>query len=156
MVSPELLRRYPFFGELDASQLKAIAMISEEVSYAKDAVLLEEGQSANTIYLLMDGEVDLYYRSEKEKEHGTRKELLAGVIDSGDVFAISGLIEPYIYTATVRAARNSHVIKIDAAALRALMGQKCEMGYVLMRQIAKAAMERLKYTRVQLAAAWAE
>lgn len=156
MVSPELLRRYPFFGELDASQLKAIAMISEEVSYVKDAVLLEEGQSANAIYLLMDGEVDLYYRSEKEKEHGVRKELLAGVIDSGDVFAISGLIEPFIYTATVRAARNSHVIKIDAAELRALMGKKCEMGYILMRQIAKAAMERLKYTRVQLAAAWAE
>ena len=156
MVSPELLRRYPFFGELNASQLKAIAMISEEVSFTKDAVLLEEGQPANAIYLLMDGEVDLYYRSEKEKGSKVRKELLAGVINSGDVFAISGLIEPYLYTATVRAAKNSHVLKIDAAALRALMSKQCEMGYVLMQQIAKAAMERLNYTRVQLAAAWAE
>lgn len=156
MVSPELLRRYPFFGELDAAQVKAIAMISEEVSYVKDAVVLEEGQPANTLYLLIDGEVDLYYRSEKEKGHGVRKELLAGVINSGDIFAISALIEPFIYTATVRAGKNSHVIKIDAVALRTLMGKKCELGYVLMRQIAKASMERLQYTRVQLAAAWAE
>ena len=156
MVSPELLRRYPFFGNLTATQLKAIAMISEEVSFEKDATLFEEGQPANNFFLLIDGEIDLYYRSEKENLHKTRKELLGAVIDSSEIFAISGLIEPYVYTATARAAKNSCVLKIEAAALRDLMGKKCEMGYKLMHKIAKAAMERLEYTRVQLAAAWAE
>lgn len=156
MVSPELLRRYPFFGELTADLLKAIAMFTEEQSYTTRDTLFEEGQPAQFFYLLIDGEIDLYYRSEKENRVEQRKELLAGVINSGDVFAISGLIEPYVYTATARAAKNSRVLKIEAVALRNLMGKKCEMGYALMRQIAKAAMERLWYTRVQLAAAWAE
>lgn len=156
MVSPELIRRYPFFGELTADQLKAVAMITEEASYNKESTLFEEGQPAVYFYLLMDGEIDLFYRSEKENQREQRKDLLAGVINSGDIFAISGLIEPYVYTATARTAKNSRILKIDAVALRNLMGMKCEMGYVLMRQIAKAAMERLGYTRVQLAAAWAE
>jgi len=156
MVSPELLRRYPFFGELNATQLKAVAMISEECSFDKDVTLFEEGHTADFFYLLLDGEIDLFYRSEKENQHEKRKELLAAEIDSGEIFAISGLIEPYVYTATARAAKNSRVLKIQASELRSLMGKKCEMGYVLMRQIAKAAMERLEYTRVQLAAAWAE
>jgi CRP/FNR family cyclic AMP-dependent transcriptional regulator len=156
MVSPELLRRYPFFGELSAAQLKAVAMISEEITFNKEAIVFEEGHSGDSIYLLMDGEIDLFYRSEKENQNKTRKELLAAVIDSGEIFAISGVIEPYIYTATARAVKNCRVLKIDSVALRGLMAKKCEMGYVIMRQIAKAAMERLEYTRVQLAAAWAE
>jgi CRP-like cAMP-binding protein len=156
MVSPELLRRYPFFGELSAAQLKAVAMISDEITFNKEAAVFEEGHAADCIYLLIDGEIDLTYRSEKENQKETRKELLAAVIDSGEIFAISGVIEPYIYTATARVVKTSRVLKIDAVALRGLMGKKCEMGYVIMRQIAKAAMERLEYTRVQLAAAWAE
>ena len=31
MISPELLYRYPFFGGLDNSQVKAIAMIAQEI-----------------------------------------------------------------------------------------------------------------------------
>jgi CRP/FNR family cyclic AMP-dependent transcriptional regulator len=156
MVSPELLRRYPFFGELNAAQLKAVAMISEEITFDKGETLFEEGSPANSFYLLMGGSIDLYYRSEQEKRNGLRKELLAAEIDTGEIFAISALIEPYTYTATARAAKNCRVLKIEAVALRNLMGKKCEMGYALMRQIAKAAMERLEYTRIQLAAAWSE
>ena len=156
MVSTELLRRYPFFGELSSSHLKAIALISNEISYEKGAVLFEEGESADYFYLLMDGEIDLYYRSEKENNKGGRKELLAAVIDSGEIFAVSALIEPYIYTATARVAKPCTTLKIEAGELRNLMGKKCELGYILMRQIAKSVMERLEYTRVQLAAAWAE
>ena len=156
MVSPEILRRYPFFGILSANQLKAISMITEEVFFEKDAIIFEEGQPATYFYLLMEGEVDISYHSEKEAHIQHRKELLAGVIDSGDVFAISGLIEPYVYTATARAAQDGHALKIDSYAMRHLMETTCEMGYALMGQIAKAAMERLGFTRVQLAAAWAE
>jgi CRP/FNR family cyclic AMP-dependent transcriptional regulator len=156
MVSPEILRRYPFFGKLTTDQLKAVAMITEEVYFTKDTTLFEEGQPATYFYLLMEGEVDIFYRSEKESNRQQRKELLAGVIDSGDVFAISGLIEPYVYTATARTANDIRALRIDAPAMRELMGTKCEMGYALMHQIAKAAMERLWYTRVQLAAAWAD
>ncbi len=41
MISPELLRRYPFFGSLTDDQLKAIAMIAKEKTYTKDTILIK-------------------------------------------------------------------------------------------------------------------
>ena len=35
MVSPELLRRYPFFALLDDDQLQAVAMITQEKKLSK-------------------------------------------------------------------------------------------------------------------------
>ena len=66
MISPEILRRYPFFGALSDAQIKAIAMIAEEEQYAKGAVICEEGQPAKAFYLLLEGGVCLYYKSEEE------------------------------------------------------------------------------------------
>jgi hypothetical protein len=42
---------------------------------------------------------------------------------------------------------------MDARALRALCDKDTQMGYILMQHVTKAAMERLHFTRIQLAAA---
>ena len=61
MVSPELLRRYPYFGQLNDDQLKAIAMIAEEKTYPKGVLLVKENCSASKLMLLVEGDVDLIY-----------------------------------------------------------------------------------------------
>lgn len=154
MISPETLRRYPFFGTLTDAQLKAVAMISEEVTYEKGVTILEECQAADSLYLLLEGGLDLYYRSEEKLDSKTRKEFLVGEVNVGEIFAISALIEPFVYSATVKTTRNTRAIKIDALELRELLNKDCEMGYHMMIQVAKLAMERLSYARIQLAAAW--
>jgi CRP-like cAMP-binding protein len=154
MISPELLRRYPSFGLFNETQLKAIAMIAEEDSAPAGTVLFEERQPATHLYLLLEGGVDLSYRSEEEYHPKTRKEFAVGEINPGELFSISALIEPYVLNATARLSQDSKFVKIEAASLRELMEQDCSMGYLAMKQITKALMERLIYTRVQLAACW--
>lgn len=156
MVSPEILRRYPFFGSLSDSQLKAMAMIAEEETYSKGAVICEEGQPAKAFFLLLDGSVSLYYKSEEEFRPETRKDFLVGEINPGEIFAISLLIDPYIYTATVKAEKDSKVVRFTSLGIKGLIEKDSTLYCVLMREIAKAAMERLAYARVQLAAAWAK
>jgi CRP/FNR family transcriptional regulator len=156
MISPEILRRYPFFGTLSDQQLKSLAMIGEELTFEKDTVICEEGQPANAFYLLLEGGVSLYYKSEEEFYPKTRKDFLVGEINPGEVFAISILVEPYKYTATVKAEQKSRVIKFDAGEINRLIEKDPRLYCILMREIAKAAMERLAYARVQLAAAWAK
>ena len=73
MVSPELLRRYPFFGDLTDAQLKSIAMISEEVEVPEVTHLFSEGHSADHLYLLMNGSVDLTFTSQEEFRPETKK-----------------------------------------------------------------------------------
>jgi CRP/FNR family cyclic AMP-dependent transcriptional regulator len=153
MISPELLRRYPFFGLLTEAQLKAIAMIAQETTFADGTEVFKEGGKANELYLLIQGSVALFYTVDTEGVLDFTKEFLVGEINPGDVFGVSALIEPYKYTATAKADQNIRVISVDAVTLRSLLDQDPKMSCVIMRQVAKEYAERLHLTRVQLAAA---
>ena len=150
MVSPELLRRYPFFADLDEQQLEAIANITQEKSYPKGTLLLKENTPATTLALLVEGDIDLIFSGGGE---GAISNALVGSIAQGEVYGVSSLIEPYRYTATVKATLPVCVLEIDGLALREMVEKDPRMGYVVMRNVAIAVLERLKYTQVELAAA---
>jgi CRP/FNR family transcriptional regulator, cyclic AMP receptor protein len=150
MVSPELLRRFPFFAMLNDEQLKAISLIAEEKTYPKDALLLKENSAALKLFLLLEGDVDLIYSGGGE---GAIVNALVGSIAPGEMLGVSSLIEPYTYISSARATMPVKVVEIDGAAVREQMQADQAMGYALMRNTAAAVLERLKYTQVELAAA---
>jgi CRP-like cAMP-binding protein len=150
MVSPELLRRYPFFALLDDEQLQAIAMITQEKSYPKGALLVKENTNATCLSLLLEGDIDLIFSGGGE---GAITNALVGSIAPGEAFGVSSLIEPYRYTATAKATMPVKVIEVDGLALRALVEKDRKLGYIMMRNVAIAVLERLRYTQVELAAA---
>ena len=150
MVSPELLRRYPYFGQLNDDQLKAIAMIADVRTYPKGILLLKENCPASKLILLVEGDVDLIYSGGGE---GAICNALVGSIAPGEVLGISSLIEPYTFISSARCTMPVRVVEIEGAALRALMAVDQKLGYALMSNTAAAVLERLKYTQVELAAA---
>jgi CRP/FNR family cyclic AMP-dependent transcriptional regulator len=150
MVSPELLRRFPFFAMLTDEQLKAISMISEEKTYPKETLLLKENTPASKLILLLEGDVDLVFSGGGE---GAIMNALVGSIAPGEMLGVSSLIEPYTYISSARATMAVKVVEIDGAAVRALMQVDKLLGYALMRNVSAAVLERLKYTQVELAAA---
>ncbi len=149
MVSPELLRRYPLFSGLNDAEQKAIAQVAEEITMEGGTLLFEEGQAVPALHILLEGGVDLYYRSTRNGD----KPLPVCEISAGEPFGISALIEPYTLTATARVTRRSRILRIPAAVLRTWCDADARMGFELMRQVARVAMERLHFARVQLAAA---
>jgi CRP/FNR family transcriptional regulator, cyclic AMP receptor protein len=150
MISPELLRRYPFFAMLKDDQLKAIAMIAEERTYPKDSLLVKENAPANKLILLLEGDVDLIYSGGGE---GAISNALVGSVAPGEMLGVSSIIEPYTYISSARATIPVKVVDIDGLAVRALMQVDKSLGYALMNNVASAVLERLKYTQVELAAA---
>jgi CRP/FNR family transcriptional regulator, cyclic AMP receptor protein len=150
MVSPELLRRYPFFASLVEKQLEAIAMIAQEKQYPKGALLVKENNEATCLALLIEGDIDLIFSGGGE---GAISNALVGSIAPGEVYGVSSLIEPYRYTATAKATIPVKVIEVDGLALRALVEKDSGMGCIMMRNVAVAVLERLRYTQVELAAA---
>ncbi len=150
MVSPELLRRYPFFASLTDEQLSALAMIAEEKSYPAGALLVKENLPATKLILLLEGDMDLIFSGGGE---GAIVNALVGSIAPGEMLGVSSIIEPYTYISSARATTPVKVVEIDGPAVRALMQVDKVMGYVLMRNVAVAVLERLKYTQVELAAA---
>ena len=152
MISPELLRRYPFFGMIDYDQLKAIAMISDEISIDEGYNLLIKGKPADYLYVLVEGAIALFDIAVSEHDPNYYKEYLVSEHGPGDVVSISALIEPHQLLLTGRATKPSHLIRIDAEKLRKYAKKDLQFGYVLMYQATTLAMNRLNTMRVLLAA----
>jgi CRP-like cAMP-binding protein len=153
MVSPELLRRYPFFGGFDEDELKAIAMLSDEVTVEGGVTLFETGQPAANLYLLLEGEVELHYDVADPVHTEYRKDFFIEDFNPGEPFGISAVLEPYVYLGRVEIRSRSRLLRMDGPRLRELCEIDSGIGPVMMRQIAKAAISRLTQTRVLLAAA---
>ncbi|NUM44388.1 MAG: Crp/Fnr family transcriptional regulator [Anaerolineales bacterium] len=153
MISPERLRLHPFFGDLTPDQLNALAMLADTVAYPKDTVIFQVGAPAKTIYLLEKGCVELYYESfDPVFKPELRRQYLIGEVNPGEVFGVSALIEPYKFTSVAATATPCQMVEIDAEKLRALSDNFPELMCVLSKQIIHTLMERLHYTRIQLAA----
>ena len=155
MISPEVLRRYPIFGFLNDEQLRSLAMNSEELSYPSGVTLFKEGQPAQHLYFLMEGSIELVMTAQDEIASPPLKEFTVGTINPGEPFSISVCIEPYRLTADARTMADSRVIRIDGKALQEMCAQDKNFAFHFMHALARAAVERLNATRIQLAAAWA-
>jgi CRP-like cAMP-binding protein len=149
MISPEQLRRYPFFGGLTAAEVTSIATIAEEVRFPDGAIIFRDGELATRLYVLVSGAIDLVYHI--ERTDGVEISFV-GSIAAGEPFGISAFLEPYRLMATSMAHGPIQAIAIDAPGLRALCESNCHLGYTVMRQIARALAERLGFAFVELAA----
>jgi CRP-like cAMP-binding protein len=141
---------------MNDKELKAIATIAQELQLDSGDVLCEANTPADALYFLTKGNLPYYLVVTTEHLPDYRQEYFVGYINPEEIFGISALIEPYYYTATLRADKPCRVIKIDAPALRALCEVDPQLSVGLMKAVAKAAMERLQMTRVQLVAEMAE
>jgi len=153
MVSAKLLRQYGFFDFMGDNELEAVANIAKEIEFHKGEVIVEAGQPANTFYFLVEGDLAYYYVVTIGYDPYYKKEYHISDINAGEIFGISALIEPYRYTATLRVDAPSRVISIGAEDLHSLCEADPKLAYGLMQAVAKAAIERLETTRIQLIAA---
>jgi CRP-like cAMP-binding protein len=152
MIAFERLRNLPFFAFMNEEQLKAIAAIAQELQFDAGDEICEAHTPSDALYFLTEGSLLYYMVVISEYQPDYRKEYFIGVVNPGEIFGISSLIEPHLYTATLRAERPSSVIKIDGLALRALCEEDVNLYLGLMKAVAKTAMNRLEMTRVQLVA----
>ncbi len=152
MIPLELLRRFPFFSFMDDKELKAVSTIAQDLHLKAGDVLIEASKPADDLYFLIEGHLPYYMVVTTEHIPDYRREYFIGYINPEEIFGISALIEPYHYTASLRAEGPCRVIRIDASALRALCEVDSHLSIGMMKAVAKAAMERLQMTRVQLVA----
>ncbi len=148
MISPELLRRFPFFGGLNEDQLRGIAMIANEVSCPQGALIFEGDMQAESFYIVVAGDIELLYNGGRET--GV-KDAYVDSVTQGDVLGISALIEPSRYVTSARAEGPVSLIAINGSALLALCQVDQRLGFLIMSKLAKAAHERLHAARIQLA-----
>ena len=149
MVSPELLRRYPFFRGLRMDQIVVLAKAAEEMSVCKDFTFFKEGEELHYLYLVVEGEVGTVMKL-------PQKEVIISTVGTGDVFGWSALVPPTIATAATRALTPCRVVAFDCKALRRRFEDDCLFGYIIMQNIAQVIRKRLQDLRLETLAYIAE
>ncbi len=147
MISPEVLRRYPYFAGIDEGSLKKLAMIAEEKTVPVGTVMFREGDPASHLAIILKGEVNIQYIL------GSGESETVDTLVDGDLLMWSALVEPYKATALGTTTKETHLARIDATKLRLLCEQEPILGYRLMTQVARLLADRLEGARMQLAVA---
>lgn len=145
MISPEVLRRFPYFAGVAESSLREVAMIAQEEQVAGGDAIFHEGDKADQLYIIVDGEVDIRYTL------GSGELRTVDTLVPGELIMWSALVEPYRSTAVAVARNDTTMVAIDGEKLRDLCESDHDLGYRMLICITKLLAARLEGARVQLA-----
>jgi CRP-like cAMP-binding protein len=146
MVTPEMLLQNSLFEGLTEEQLKPIVDVSEEITCQQGEVLFWEGDPAELIYVLLEGEIDVFVQLSSRPERVT----VSVISQPYETLGWSGLVAPNAYTASGLCEVDCRLVAIDGGALMEALKADPTMGFVVMGRIAEMMSSRMRNTRFAL------
>jgi len=129
------IQEVELFKGIPSHIIDEIAEIVTEESHPAGHVLFREGDFADYLYILEEGELDLTITKGKQLSFPVDK--------TGSVFGWSSLVEPNLYTAKAECVKESRVIKIDADRLMRVFQKHPAEGLTIMKRLAGVIATRL-------------
>jgi CRP-like cAMP-binding protein len=123
------------FKGIPSHIIDEIAELATQENHKAGNVLFQEGDYADYLYILEEGEIALAVMGEIQ--------LSFSVDNTCAIFGWSALVEPRRYTATAECAKESKVIKVDADRLMRTFEKYPAAGLTIMRRLAGVVAERL-------------
>jgi CRP-like cAMP-binding protein len=111
--------------------------------------IFKEGDEATELYILTEGRVALEMDIRPVPDRPAIPTAV-DVITKGESLGWSALVEPYVYTLSARCLTNCQVLALKGEMLRNVMADDRDLGYELMKRLAKLISLRLTYTRLRL------
>lgn len=166
MVSPELLRRYPFFAGLDHNQIVMLAKLAQVQTVDEGFYFFQEGDVLNKLYLLLEGAVAIVAKVPDHETEQTvsdqldgdvpTKEVTISTVGTGNVFAWSALVPPFKSTASAKSITHCRTIVFDCEELRPTLEQDYGLGFIMIQNVARVIRERLRDKRIESLAYFSE
>jgi CRP/FNR family cyclic AMP-dependent transcriptional regulator len=128
------------FNGLPASLVNAISPFLEEVVFSEGKTIFEQGDAANCIFILLEGEVTIRYKPYDGPP------LTVARIQAGEVFGWSAALGRQVYTSNAEAACAGVAYRIHANSLKHLCDSNPVAGGVLLERLADSIAERLRNT----------
>jgi CRP-like cAMP-binding protein len=146
MISPKILESFRLFDNLDNTQLESLSAIAEQVTFEPGTVVFKENTPAHTLYLLLDGWVDIVINADAQ---GDCRGLVT-MLTSGDLFGWSAIIDPFVYSASAVCASPVEAIQIKGTDLRRLIDIDNALRSLIFERTCQMIAERLRSARVQM------
>ena len=138
----EVLTGEPFTAGLAPAHLALLAGCAKNVGLVP-GYIHREGEPADAFYLLRSGSVAL-------EVHGPAGGLVVETLRGGDALGWSWLFPPHRWSFDVRVLEPTRAIAFDGACLRGKCDLDHELGYQLMKRVARVFTARLAAARLQL------
>lgn len=129
-----ILGSAPLFATLDPDALIEVSRAVEVVALAGGATLFQQGASADCLYVVASGRL----RASVALDDGGERTL--GEVGPGDAIGEMSILTGEPRSATVRALRDSRVLRLDAAAFNKLVASHP----TLMMQVSKCIIDRYR------------
>lgn len=160
MISPELIRRYPFFAGLDHGQIDLLAQVAQERSVDEGHRFFREGDVLDAFYLLVEGSVAIVMEVPDREAAGEdvagqltgemkTKDIVVSGIGTGDVFGWSCLVAPHEASAGAVAKTECRVVAFDGGQLAKAFEDDWRLGYLMSQKAANVMRDRLRDMRIE-------
>ena len=88
------LKRVPFFKEIGDKELEELSKLLRYKKYNKDAILFDEGDPGDKLYLIIEGKVQIYRQSYSNYD---RDPVILAILKNGDYFGEMAILQPDQY-----------------------------------------------------------
>jgi signal transduction histidine kinase len=129
-MSTDVLQRFELFAGLPSEDLEQLSASTEPVALEAGAVLIEEGAAGDAAYVVIDGEFEVVKKSGNQN-------IVIAVREGGEVFGEMALLDQAPRTATVRATRDSHVLKIRGDAFHEMLAHSPTAAMTILQTVSK-------------------
>ena len=129
------IQELELFERIPSHIINEIAEFAVEEDYPAEHVLFREGDEADYLYLLQDGQLAITVEGEKR--------VVFPITEPGSIFGWSALVEPRKYTASAEFVLDSKVVRLDGQRLLRIFERNPTEGLLIMRRLAGVIAGRL-------------
>jgi len=140
----EVLRKCDLFRALANEPLSVVERLCTAEEFEPGAIMCKQGAKADKIYVIEDGVAGIIL----EVGQLTQRQVQAAA--NFDVVGWSALIEPYVFTATVKAVEKTRALAFNARELGRLLRDRTDIGYKVGPAVAYIVAKRLHHAYNQL------
>ncbi|MBI3230387.1 MAG: mechanosensitive ion channel family protein [Burkholderiales bacterium] len=114
------LRRVSLFAKLSDDEIAQIAASLRVAPFVKNDVMTKQGAVAHWLYLLVEGEADVWLENHEQRTH-------LATLKEGDVFGEMGLLTGAARSATVTARSDALCYRLDKEMFATILHQRPEL-----------------------------
>lgn len=143
MVDKEILARLELFEGLSVESLQAITALCRELSFAPGAVIFSPERSSDLAFLLLEGSVRLTVHASSLPEPVS----IVVLETPGQAFGFSTVVGQGHHNSSAEAVTSVRAVAIDGLPFLAYLEKNPEVGFIVMRRVARALSRRLAVMR---------
>lgn len=130
------LIRFPLFRDLSSADLKIIAPLFHARKYPEGAIIIEQGERAEWLYLLTQGEAVIRYKPYDGEV------ITLNRVRAGGVFGWSAALGSPLYSSSVVCSAPCEVLAVRGEDLRRLQDCHPQTGHLVLDRLARAVSSR--------------